>query len=153
MGVERFPVEAGHVLMFRRAVGYPDAEAGADTTGLEFAPPTFVQASAQFEPGYRLRPSIGPWWGSGADSGHMPDGAGALHAEQHYTYHRPVRVGDVLSATERAGKTWEKTGRSGTLRFTETITEYRDADGELVVTARSVGVLRDRPAAQPEGDQ
>ncbi|WP_406276735.1 MaoC family dehydratase N-terminal domain-containing protein [Nocardia sp. NBC_00881] len=142
MTVERFPVEAGHVLMFRRAVGYPDAEAGADTAGIEFAPPTFVQASAQFEPEYRLRPSRAPWWGSAREAGTMFAGGGGLHAEQHYTYHRPVRVGDVLSSTVRPGKVWEKTGRSGVLRFAETFTEYRDEQGELVVTARSVSVLK-----------
>ncbi|MFF0499926.1 MaoC family dehydratase N-terminal domain-containing protein [Nocardia aobensis] len=142
MTVDRFPVEAGHVLMFRRAVGYPDAEAGADTAGQQIAPPTFVQASSQFEPGHRLRPGVEPWWGSAREAGTMPGGGGALHAEQHYTYHRPVRVGDVLSSSVRAGDTWEKTGRSGTLRFTETLTEFRDEQGDLVVTARSVSVLK-----------
>jgi len=136
--VERFPVEAGHVLLFRRAVGYPDG----DITELEFAPPTFVQAAAQFQPGYRLRPGPEKWWGSAGGPGTMPDGGGRLHAEQHYTYHRPVRVGDVLSSSERPGKTWEKQGRSGTLKFAEQITEYHDQDGELVVTARSVSVLK-----------
>lgn len=142
MPVERFPVEAGHVLMFRRAVGYPDAEAGADTEGLEYAPPTFVQASAQFEPGYRLRPGREKWFGSGRGPGSMPSGGGGLHAEQHFTYHRPVRIGDVLSTVERQGESWEKEGRSGTLKFTEMITEYRDHDGERVVTARAVVVLK-----------
>lgn len=143
MTVERFPVEAGHVLMFRRAVGYPDAEAGADTASVEYAPPTFVQASAQFEVGYRLRPRPPqPWWGSAATAGVMPEGGGGLHAEQSFIYHRPVRVGDVLSATSRPGESWEKSGRSGRLRFLETITEYRAQDGELVVTARMLGVLR-----------
>jgi hypothetical protein len=142
MNVDRFPVEAGHVLAFRRACGDPAAEAGADTAGQTLAPPTFVQAGAQFEVGYRLRPTSEPWWGSGSGPGRMLEGGGGLHAEQSYVYHRPVRVGDVLSAQERAGKTWEKTGRSGTLNFTETLTDYRDADGELVVTARSVSVRR-----------
>jgi hypothetical protein len=47
----------------------------------------------------------------------------------------------VLTVETREGKTWEKQGRrAGTLRFRELITEYRDAAGELVVTARLVGV-------------
>jgi len=38
-------------------------------------------------------------------------------------------------------ETWEKQGRrGGALTFRETITEYRGEDGELVVTARGVGV-------------
>ena len=36
----------------------------------------------------------------------MPDGGGGLHAEQHYVYHRPVRAGDVLSASVREGRRW-----------------------------------------------
>lgn len=140
MTAARFPVEAGHVLTFRRAVGYPDSEAGADTTDVA-VPPTFVQASGQFDPEFPMRPGVGPWWGSAADAGTMPEGRGGLHAEQHYTYHRPVRVGDVLSTSTRDGRTWEKDGRSGRLQFSELITEYRDQNGELVVTSLSVGVL------------
>ena len=32
--------------------------------------------------------------------------------------------------------------------FSDAITEYRDQNGELVVTARSVGVMTERPVAQ-----
>jgi hypothetical protein len=147
MTVERFPVEAGHVLMFRRALGHEDAERGADTSSELPVPATFVQASAQFNPDYVLRPKPGePWFGSGGDAGFMPPGGSGLHAEQHYEFHQPVRVGMVLSASERAGRTWEKTGRSGTLHFSELITEYLDETGTPVVTATSVGVRRE-PAA------
>jgi hypothetical protein len=149
MTVERFPVEAGHVLMFRRALGYEDAERGADTAGETLAPPTFVQASAQFDPDYVLRPVPGrSWWGSGGDAGFMPDGGGGLHAEQHYVYHRPVRVGDVLSSSVREGRAWQKSGRSGVLNFAESITEYVDQHGELVVTATSVSVRREPGAGE-----
>ena len=175
MAVERFPVEAGHVLMFARSIGdpnpvYRDAEqAAASEVGGLIAPPTFVQASAQFDPDYGLRPRIGePWFGSGRYPSGLQrprdespgDGAAGegttakpprrgggsgLHAEQHYTYHRPVRVGDVLTATTRPGERWEKQGRrAGVLVFAESITEYRDQDGELVVTARGVSVRTER---------
>ena len=63
--------------------------------------------------------------------GKSEDGGGggtSLHAEQHYEYHRPLVVGDVLHARGRKGETWEKQGRSGTLKFTELITEYLDAE-------------------------
>lgn len=163
MSVERFPVEEGHVLTFARAIGddnpvYRDPEyAAASEVGGLIAPPTFTIASAQWDPDYPLRPKPGvKWWGSGAQAApaskdseptsvageSAPKGGGALHAEQHFTYHRPVRVGDVLSSTSRPGETWEKTGRSGKLVFSEQISEFRDASGELVVTARSVSVLR-----------
>ena len=163
MAANRFPVEAGHIMLFARACGdenvvYTDAEAAKTTeAGGIIAPPTFVQASAQFTPDYPLRPKIGqPWFGSGknptgrvAGSGGGGNGGG-LHAEQHYEYHRPLRAGDVLTATTKPGKTWEKEGkRSGKLVFSESVTEYRDQTGELVVTARGVGVRTERPVEQP----
>jgi acyl dehydratase len=164
MAVERFPIEAGHVLMFARSIGDPNpvyadpAVAAAGEAGAVIAPPTFVQAGAQFDPDYPLRPRIGqPWFGSGREpsgvarrpggDGGGGGGGGGLHAEQHYEYHAPVKVGDVLRATTRQGGTWEKEGRrAGRLVFTETITEYRNQHGELVVTARGVGVRTERPA-------
>jgi hypothetical protein len=169
VAVERFPIEAGHILMFARAIGdpnpiYADEEyaAGAEVGGI-IAPPTFAQASAQFDPDYILRPKIGePWFGSGREATGLKrdrggGGAGAamgsgLHAEQHFEYHRHIKPGDVLSATTRAGDTWEKEGRSGKLVFSENITEYRDQYGELVITARGVGVRTERPVTQKEGE-
>jgi hypothetical protein len=143
VAARRFPVEAGHVLMFARSLGATDPEGGLPAPG-DPAPPTFANASAQFDPDYPLRPRPGTLWhGSGADAGLVKEGAGGLHAEQHFTYHRPVRVGDVLSAVTRPGDQWEKQGRSGRLLFREQITEYRDETGELVVTARSVSVQRE----------
>ena len=140
MAAGRFPVEAGHVLAFARALGV----AGELPRSGDVAPPTFTIASAQFDPDYALRPRPGaPWHGSGGDAGLVTEGAGGLHAEQHFVYHRPVRVGDVLAGTTRPGEEWEKQGRSGRLRFREQITEFRDESGELVVTARSVSVRRE----------
>ena len=76
MAIETFPVEAGHIMMFARAVGdankiyYDEAYAKTTEAGSIIAPPTFVQASAQFDPDYRLRPTIGePWFGSGRAAG------------------------------------------------------------------------------------
>lgn len=166
MTVERFPVEEGAILLFARAVGdpnpiYADAAYAATTEmGGIVAPPTFVQSSAHFDPDYPLRPKLGePWFGSGrtptgrqaaGDDGERGRGGTGLHAEQEYEYHRPMRPGDVLSATVRPGARWEKQGRSGKLMFSESITEYRDQNGELVVTARSVGVLTERPVTAEE---
>jgi hypothetical protein len=143
MAARRFPVEAGHVLAFTRALGAADPPGGLPSAG-DAAPPTFAIASAQFDPDYPLRPRPdAPWHGSGGDAGLVTEGAGGLHAEQHFTYHRPVRVGDVLAGVTRPGQEWEKQGRSGRLRFREQITEFRDESGELVVTARSVSVQQE----------
>ena len=165
MAVEKFPIEAGHILMFARGIGdenriYSDEDYAEGTeVGKVIAPPTFAQASAQFDPDYFLRPQPGkPWLGSGKEpTGLRPEQSGSgggsgggvasgLHAEQHFEYHRHVSPGDVLRAEVKPGKTWEKQGkRSGKLFFSETITEYRDQHGELVITARSVGVRTERP--------
>lgn len=150
MAARRFPVEAGHVLLFARALGAADPGPASSSGGMGLpatgdpAPPTFTIASAQFDPDYRLRPRPGEaWHGSGRDAGLVKEGAGGLHAEQHFIYHRPVRVGDVLTSVARPGEQWEKQGRTGRLRFREQVTEFRDQAGELVVTARSVSVQRE----------
>ncbi|KSU69326.1 hypothetical protein AS032_29235 [Rhodococcus qingshengii] len=162
MAIGRFPIEAGQVLQFARSLGdanpvFTDPEVAA-TAGLDAipAPPTYVQASAHFDPDYPLRPHLdGPWFGSGGDAtGYGPDdedtASGTLHGEQHFVYHRPLLVGDVLTATVRDGDTWRKQGRrGGDLRFFETITDYRDEAGELVVTARVVSVATQH---QPKDD-
>lgn len=160
MAVDRFPVEAGHIMLFARAVGdtnqiyYDEDYARGTEPGGIIAPPTFVQSSAQFDPDYGLRPRIGePWFGSGREAtGVVRTGGGGgtgLHAEQHYEYHRHLRPGDVLKATSGPGETWEREGRrAGKMTFRETITEYRDQNGELVITARSVGVQTSRPVEQ-----
>ncbi len=165
MAVEKFAVEASHIMMFARAIGDPnpiyhdEGQAEATEPGGIIAPPTFAQAGAQFDPDYRLRPKIGePWMGSGKEAtgikpkeagsaDDQPTGMGArgLHAEQHFHYHRHLRPGDVLSATVKPGEKWEKhSKRAGTLSFSETVTEYRTQDGELVITARSVGVTTEK---------
>ena len=168
MAVKKFPIEASHILMFARAINDPnpiysdeDHARKSELGGIP-APPTFTQASAQFDPDYFLRPKVGqPWFGSAkeatgirrappspeAKSGDRPSGAaaGGLHAEQHFEYHRPLLAGMVLTAVNKPGKTWEKEGkRGGKLRFTETITEYRDEQGALVVTATSVGIITEK---------
>jgi N-terminal half of MaoC dehydratase len=160
----RFPVEAGAVQQFARAIGDPNPiyhdEDFARTTdvGGVIAPPTFTMSSLQWEPPRtRLRPVPGqPWLGSGREpSGDPPDGDGAegvgLHAEQHFEYHRHVGPGDVLTATESTGRTWERQGRrGGHMRFTEFVTEYRDQLGELVITARRIGVRVERAPGEVE---
>ena len=75
MAVEKYPIEARHIMMFARSVNdgnpiFHDADYAAKTEpGAIIAPPTFMQASAQFDPEYSLRPKIGqPWFGSGKEA-------------------------------------------------------------------------------------
>ncbi|WP_412520773.1 MaoC family dehydratase N-terminal domain-containing protein [Actinomadura madurae] len=156
MSIGRFPIEAGQVLTFVQAIGdenpvYRVADAALEAgLGAVAAPPTFVQASAHYDPDYPLRPHPdAPWFGSASGSGVKDERRyGVLHAEQHFVYHRPLVVGDVLTADVTEGATWEKDGRrGGRLVFSETITVYRDTQGAPVVTARLVGV---RTENQPE---
>jgi N-terminal half of MaoC dehydratase len=165
----KFPVEASHIMMFARAVGDPnpvyyDEDAATKLEpGSIIAPPTFAQASAQFNPDYFLRPKPDqPWFGSGKGptgvqrgSGEGSGGGGGrgaargLHAEQHFEYHRHPKPGDVLTPTTKPGKRWEREGRrGGKLLFSESVTEYRDQNGELVITARGVGVQTERAPDQ-----
>ena len=120
MAIDKFLVEASHIMMFARSVGdanpiYHDEEYAKKTDlGGIIAPPTFAQSSAQFDPNYFLRPKIGGegWFGSGKEasgakasssSGEGGGGGAAmgLHAEQHFEYHLPVKAGDVLSGTTK----------------------------------------------------
>ena len=149
--VIKFPVEATHIMMFRRSIGdYSVADTGTEQTA---APPTFPQAAAQFDPDYFLRIKPGEdWFGSGKDPSGVkgtPASSGGLHAEQHFEFARPIRPGDALSVVTKPGKTWEKESkRAGKLMFSERITEYRNQNGELVCTARGVGVKTERPVDQ-----
>lgn len=155
-----FPVEAGHVMLFARAVGdenpvYRDPEHAASTevAGL-IAPPTFVQASYHWDPDASYPRPGRSWRGSAAGPTGLPqkgnDGETSgsergLHAEQRYTYHRPLTVGETLTVRRRPGETWRKQGRrGGSLTFSEQISEFYDQAGELVVTATSVNVITGR---------
>jgi peroxisomal enoyl-CoA hydratase 2 len=152
-----FPVESVLVMLFARAVGESDPiywdqdHAAASPFGGVIAPPTFTQVLQQFIPDYVLRPDFKrPWIGSGA----TPTGieaaeisANTLHAEQHFEYLKPIVVGDILTAATRPGGSWEKTGSSGVLRFSEVITDFRNQEGELVLRSTLVAVETARPGS------
>ena len=153
-----FPVESGHVMQFARAVGETDARFLAAMHGRRDGiptTPTFLAASAHYDPDWPLRPQPGqPWSGSGRGDGTpLPgteDGGTALHAEQHYEFHQPVVSGMTLTSSTHTGKEWTKAGRrGGNLHFSEMITEFRDVSGGLVVTVRSVGVRTEQIVGEP----
>ena len=158
-GPYTFPVDSTSIMLFASALGetnriYFDEEYAKQTPlGSVVAPPTFPIASAHWDPNYPLRgvrqvPPSAARPQRAEESGRAvasEGGAGlsrALHGEQRFEYHQPLRPGMRLSVTTRRGRSWEKEGRrGGSLRFSETITEYRDERGEPVVTATSVGVI------------
>ena len=159
MAARRFPVEAGAIQQFARAIGdtnpiYSDAEfAQTQPVGGLVAPPTFGMAADHYDPDYNRRPQPGvKWFGSGRQAiGSQQgvfnkDGGSGFHAEQIFEYHRPIRAGDELTVETFEGRRWEKEGRrGGSLVFSETVTEMRDASGELVLTARFIGVSTEKP--------
>jgi hypothetical protein len=68
-----------------------------------------------------------------------------VHGEQRFSYHRPVRPGDVLTATLSV-ETVRSIGGSDYIR---TVTEIHDSLGELVVTARATLIHRPAPHEAP----
>lgn len=161
MAEYRFPVDRTAIMLFASAIGetnpvYWDEEAARATPlGGVIAPPTFSAASAQWDPDYGLRgvrqiPTPAPAAPKPARArGEAGEGSGGgaslsrvLHAEERYEYFQPLHPGTTLTVSSFPGKTWEKEGRrGGTLRFSESIREFRDASGELVLRATTVGVV------------
>lgn len=135
-----FVIEPGHIMAFERALG---RDSTYDPAAV--APLTFSQAIAHYDPDTHLRPKPGqPWRGSGRTvSGASADGEGWLHAEQHFSYVRHPRAGEVLTSVTIPGRTWTKSSSSGsTLEFAEEVTEFHDAEGSLVLTSAIVRVRR-----------
>ncbi|MDJ0867436.1 MAG: MaoC family dehydratase N-terminal domain-containing protein [Myxococcota bacterium] len=158
MADHEFPVDRTSILMFAAAIGetnpiyYDEAYARDTPLAGVIAPPTFGVASAHWNPSYGLRgvrqippPPPRPE-GEGGGGGSLTR---VLHGEQRFDYHQPLRAGMRLRVSSRPGESWEKEGRrGGKLRFNETITEYRDESGELVLTATSVGVVTEKAVEQ-----
>jgi hydroxyacyl-ACP dehydratase HTD2-like protein with hotdog domain len=123
----RFPVEWSKVWEFARAVG--DDHLSTDELDMP-VPPTF--------PAYGLC-AFETMYGSRAAQLDMHR---VLHAEEHYRYERPLRIGDRLACQTRVVEDYTKQGRrGGTMRFVVTETEMRDEQtGDLVVVARTTMV-------------
>jgi acyl dehydratase len=157
----RFPVDRTGILTFAASLGetnriYYDEEYAKEKLGGVIAPPTFSASTSHWNPfgglrGVRRIPAPPPKpEGQSEGEGRKERRGGGdisrlLHGEQRFEYHKPMRPGMVLTVTGRPGKSWEKAGRrGGKLRFNETISEYRDEQGELVVTATSVGIITEK---------
>lgn len=152
-----FPVERTAILNFAAALGetnriYWDEEHAKETPlGGVIAPPTFAVSSALWNPRYPLRgirqipERPEPPASTGADKASRGDSSRLLHGEQRFEYHQPLRPGMRLSVTTRPGRSWEKEGkRGGTLRFSESVTEFRDERGSLILTATGVSIITEK---------
>lgn len=156
-----FFVDRTGILLFASALGetnpiyYDDAHARSTPLGGVIAPPTFAVSSAHWNPDYGLKgvrriPAPAPKPATPPAEGKPKGGGGlnlarVLHGEQRFDYQQPLRPGMKLTVTTRAGKAWSKEGkRGGVMHFTESIAEYRDENGDLVVVATSVGILTEK---------
>jgi hypothetical protein len=156
-----FPVDLTSIMLFASAIGetnpiyYDETYAAKTPLGTVIAPPSFASAGAHWDPDYFLKgvrkipppkPKPKPARTASDAGGEAGGGGGGLtrvlHGEQRFVYHKPMTPGMRLTVTQHPGKSWEKEGRrGGTMRFSESITEYRDEHGDLVTTAISVGIV------------
>ena len=66
----------------------------------------------------------------------MSKGGIVLHCEEEFTYHKPVVVGDTIKSEGKVVDLYEKPAGDKTMTFLVTENEYRNQDGDLVLTAR-----------------
>src|SRR3954452_1818782 len=147
-----FPIEPGRIFSFARSVGdtdavYRDQLFGRISGEPLVTPPTFVRSVEHYEPS-PAEATSGSDDSAGEDTRNSdPDGASTGPAEQHFEYLAPFRAGQRVSVHTRPGEGWRKRGRSGSLEFFETVTEYRDGE-DVLVRSRKVSVhLLDGPPA------
>jgi acyl dehydratase len=66
----------------------------------------------------------------------MATGGIVLHGEQEFEYHEPVVVGDRISSEGKVVDLYEKQTGDRTMTFLVTENQYRNQDGDLVLTSR-----------------
>ena len=147
----RVEIEHAPVMLFARAVKDRSAvyasERAARAAGFERVPVpptyTFVMASAGAFPDIQPEGGTGSMYANtGADAGSAFAREGLyLHGEQHFTYHRAVRVGDVLEGRLRASKPVARSARRGPMEVTYFQTNWTDVSGEPVVDERIVSLF------------
>jgi acyl dehydratase len=145
-GEARVVVERGPVANFAKAVKddnpiYQSPKAATDA-GLEGipAPPTwpfvmeFWGSYPELQDGLN-KVAMNPGFAIIGEK--MQHGGIVLHGEQEFTYHRPIKVGDVLRGEGVVTDAYEKESRGSTMTFVVTETVWKDdATGEPVVTTR-----------------
>jgi|tagenome__1003787_1003787.scaffolds.fasta_scaffold20981942_3 peroxisomal enoyl-CoA hydratase 2 len=148
----RVRIEHGPVMLFARAVKDDNAvyasERAAHDAGFDRVPVpptyTFVMPSAGTFPDLQPEGGTGsmytPAGGGDAASAFARDGL-YLHGEQHFEYHRPVCVGDVLEGRLRTSKPVAREARRGPMEVTYFQTTWTDPDGEAVVDERIVSLF------------
>jgi hypothetical protein len=147
----RVAIEHSPVMLFARAVKDDSAvyssERAARDAGFERVPVpptyTFVMSSAGAFPDIQPAGGTGSMYASaGADAASVFARDGLfLHGEQHFTYHRPVCVGDVLEGRMRTSKPIARRARRGPMEVTYFQTTWADPEGRPVVDERIVSLF------------
>ncbi len=149
--VVRVRVDHAPVALFARAVKDTNpvyrSEAAARAAGFDRVPvpPTFTFVMSDSG----AYPDLQPEGGTGSMYAASGDEAGSafardglfLHGEQHFTYHRPVGVGDVLEGRLRTSKPLARTARRGPMEVTWFQTRWTGAGGEPVVDEQIVSLF------------
>jgi hypothetical protein len=130
-------VERGKIAEFARAcLNESEAHSNADAV----ATPTFPQTLSF----WRMRQNRPREAGrEGMDMRRV------LHGEQEFEYVRPLRAGDVLTASSRVKDQYEKEGkRGGTMKFVVTETVFKDPRGEVVAYSRGTSIVTSKATTE-----
>jgi hypothetical protein len=120
---------AGTVVEAERARAFADAIAGEDAVAEpEAVPPTFAAV-------YCLFPTLGQLFGDPELDINL---AGLIHGEQQFSFHEPVRPGDVVDSQARIASVQEKRG----MTFVEVELEAATDAGRPVCSGRALLILR-----------
>ena len=131
-------VEVGKVSEFARATKSANPDYAGGPGGHPVIPGTFLMSASFWQ-----RPESSPFHGVALNWHRI------LHGEQEFVFHGPPpRAGDVLTGVARIDRVYEKAGkRGGTMQFVETVTEFRDPDGELKVESRGTMIETSQAAS------
>jgi len=95
---------------------------------LQYAPPTFPTTFRIRVPDLQLDPTT----------------MQLLHGEQQYTYTRQLRIGEQVTCVAHIADVRERHGKTGTMAFIITETTSTDSQQQLVCTARSTLIVRQK---------
>ncbi|MFZ5826483.1 MAG: FAS1-like dehydratase domain-containing protein [Bacillota bacterium] len=124
--VERFEVEKGAIRKFADAIGDPNPVFQRG----EVAPPTFPTTFRVKIPGLEA-----------------VDPARFIHANEAYTYERPLRAGDLVDCRRKIVDLFFKDGRLGRMTFVVATLEGRDPAGALLFTGKTTVIIHGGGAA------
>ncbi len=132
LGTQTITVEQGPVRAFAAAVkDDPDRYTGDGAP----TPPTWPFSMSYW--GSMGRPGVG-----GLPIDKLRTRGMILHGEQEFEFHRSPRVGEELVGTGRISDVYEKDTSSATMEFYVREMDWRDAQGEPVVTERFTMIVR-----------